>query len=108
MRYEALDAYGRDIQLGDWVRVIQAPMSVVGMPKETLSAFSAAIGQTLQVLDFDEVGCLELDLHQKLRRLDTIWLEPFCCVRSRRPKSPGKYYREHRAFMERRNGGAAT
>lgn len=108
MRYEAFDALGRDIRLGDWVRVIQVPMSVVGMPKETLSAFSAAIGRTFQVPDFDQVGCLELDLHQKLRHLDTIWLEPFCCVRSRRPKSPGRYFREHRALMERGSAGAAT
>ena len=95
----AIDARGRELRLGDWVRVLQAPVSIVGMPSESLSAFSTAIGLTLQVLDFDDTGCLELNLHQKLRRWDTIWLEPYCCERSRRPRNAGRYFVQHRAFV---------
>ena len=94
-----MDARNRDVRLGDWVRIIQAPTSIVGMPPETLDAFSVAIGLTLQVLEIDEVGCLELALHQKLPRWDTIWLESACCVRSRRPKQPGRYFLRHRKFV---------
>jgi hypothetical protein len=109
IQHKAVDALGRDLRLGDWVRVTQAPLSVVGLGEEALSAFSAAIGQTLQVLDFDQVGCLELDLSQKYReRSDTIFLEPFCCVRSRRPRNPGRFFRRYRSIVEQFNARAAT
>ena len=94
-KYAPLDAFGRDIRAGDWVRVLQAPISIVGMHVESLDAFSSAIGHTFQVLAFDSMGCLELELHQKLKRLDTIWIEPFCCLRTRRPPKPGKFFRRH-------------
>lgn len=95
-----VDARNRDVRLGDWVRIIQAPTSIGGMPPETLEAFSVAIGLTLQVMEIDGVGCLELELHQKLSRWDTIWLEPVCCIRSRRPKHPGRYFVRHRKLVE--------
>ena len=88
LRHTHRDAFGKDIKAGDWVRVLQAPISIVGMPAESLEAFSAAVGHTFQVLGFDHTGCVELDLQQKLPRLDTIWLEPFCCQRTRRPARP--------------------
>ena len=100
-RHPAVDARGRDLQLGDWVRVLQAPISIVGMPAESLAAFSSAIGLTLQVLSFDETGCLELHLHQKRIGWDTVWLEPFCVERSRRPRSPGRYFTRYRTWLEK-------
>ena len=90
-----IDALGRDLRAGDWVRLLQAPRSILNMPAETIDAFSAAIGLTLQIMAFDALGCVELELMQKLTRLDTIWLEPFCCKRSRRLANPGRFFRQH-------------
>jgi hypothetical protein len=86
---------GRDLRPGDWVRIVQAPLTITGMPAETLRAFSSAIGLTLQILDFDETGCVQLQLAQKLPQWNGIWLEPYCCIRSRRPNNPGRFFRRY-------------
>jgi hypothetical protein len=87
-----MDMNGREILLGDWVRVIQAPLSIRGMPSDTLSAFSNAIGHTFQVEEIAPNGELVLELWPKIS-LDTIWLEPCCCVVFRRPVKFSKRFR---------------
>lgn len=79
-----LDAKGRLVTLGDWVRVLQAPLSIVGMPEESLEAFAGAIGKTFQVDSIQRNGDLELDLCGKTGG-GTIWLEACCCVITKRP-----------------------
>ena len=62
MKYEPVDIKGKDLKLGDWVRVIAAPLSVQDMPEDSKAAFSKAVGHTLQIEGLDELGCLELNL----------------------------------------------
>ncbi|MEE9338557.1 MAG: hypothetical protein V3U87_10785 [Methylococcaceae bacterium] len=83
--HQPLDANGTDIALGDWVRVISVPTSIKLMPQDSKDAFGKAVGETLQISGFREDGCVELDFYPKLG-LDTIWLEPYCCIRFRRYK----------------------
>lgn len=90
-----IDANGRTVELGDWVRVIQAPLSILGMPSESLSAFSNAIGRTFQVDSIQRNGDLELDLTRKTGE-GTIWLEACCTVITRRPQQ--KSQRMHRVI----------
>jgi hypothetical protein len=80
-----LDANNREVMLGDWVRVIQAPLSIMGMPRDSLDAFAGAIGHTFQVDSIQRNGDLELDLCKRTGG-GTIWLEACCCVITRRPK----------------------
>lgn len=87
-----VDANGREVLLGDWVRVIQAPLSIRNMPRETLQAFSSAIGHTFQVEEIAPNGDLVLELWPKIS-LDTIWLEPYCCIVYRRPAKFSKRFR---------------
>ena len=82
--YAPIDAAGRDLRVGDWVRVVSAPGSVVTMPHRSKRVFSAAVGKTFQLEAFNEVGCAQLDLRAKVGS-DTIWIEPFCLARTRRP-----------------------
>ena len=83
--FEPVDETGKDLKLGDWVKVICVPLSITYMPQDSKDAFGRAVGETLQISGFREDGCIELDFYPKLG-LDTIWLEPFCCVRFRRYK----------------------
>jgi hypothetical protein len=75
---------GNEVRVGDWVRVLIVPESVAQMPHATKRAFARAVGKTFQIEAFDEVGCAELDLTGKVGH-DTIWIEPFCLRRFRRP-----------------------
>ena len=93
----AADAKGRVVELGDWVRVIQAPLSIIGMPQDSLDAFSGAIGATFQVDSIQRNGDLELDLCKKTGG-GTIWLEACCCVVTRRPKKFSKRMKKWVAF----------
>ena len=77
------DTAGRDLRVGDYVRVVSIPGSVATMPRRSKRVFSAAMGKTFQIEAFDEVGRAELDLHGKVGP-DTIWIEPFCLMRTRR------------------------
>lgn len=72
--YGPIDATGRDIRVGDWVRVVSVAGSVATMRRESRRAFSAAVGKTFQIEGFNRVGCAELDLTGKVG-LDTIWIE---------------------------------
>ena len=64
---------------------MRVPDSISRLPRATKQAFSRAVGKTFQIEVFDELGCAELDLSGKVG-LDTIWIEPFCVQRFRRPK----------------------
>jgi hypothetical protein len=81
---DPIDAKGRFVKLGDWVRVLQAPTSIAQMPHETLAAFARAIGHTFQVHSIQRNGDLELHMYPKVSA-DTIWIEACCCVITRRP-----------------------
>lgn len=87
--YQPVDANGRRLRVGDRVLVTAAPVTVVGMETTTKSAFSRAIGHTLQVLGFAPGGCVELEmLPPRFKGLDTIWLEPFLVKANRVVSSP--------------------
>jgi len=89
--HEPIDANGKDLKLGDWVRVISVPTSISRMPQDSKDAFGKAVGETLQIQGFREDGCIELEFYPKLG-LDTIWLEPYCCIRFRRYKKYSKNF----------------
>lgn len=89
-KHEPEDADGKDLKVGDWVRVIAVPANIANMPEESKDAFSRAVGETLQIEAFDEIGCMELDFYPKLDSSETIWLEPFLCTRFRRYKKLSK------------------
>ncbi|MEM7221553.1 MAG: hypothetical protein AAF495_01150 [Pseudomonadota bacterium] len=84
---------GKDLKIGDWVRVLMVPLSVSNLPMESKAAFSKAVGYTFQIVAFDAVGCLELDLFAKVGP-DTIWLEPYCVKRFRRYKWQSKAFQK--------------
>ena len=73
-------------RIGDVVRVVRVPAAVNDSPRETRSVFKKAVGKTFVVRGFGRYGHLELDV-SKIRRLDTIWIEPDCVqLFRRRPK----------------------
>jgi len=84
-KHAPFDSDGRDLRIGDWVRVLTVPLSIKNMRHETKEAFSRAVGNTFQIEAFDDTGCMELDMWPKVS-WDTIWLEPFCVRRFRRYK----------------------
>ena len=86
IRHSSIDVMGRDVRVGDWVRVVSVPDSIARMPRASKRAFSRAVGRTFQIEAFDESGCAELDLTRKVG-CDTIWIEPFCVLRIRRPRT---------------------
>jgi hypothetical protein len=94
------DAHGKGLKAGDWVRVREVPASVAKMPAETKKVFARALGKTFQIQAFDEYGGLELDLWPKVGR-DTIWIEPECVVRSRRPAKWSRAFREKQQWRAR-------
>jgi hypothetical protein len=70
------------------------------MPRATKRAFARAVGKTFQIEAFDELGCAELDLSGKVG-WDTIWIEPFCVQRFRRPKKQSLRFRKTVAMRRR-------
>ena len=98
-QHSSADVAGRDVKVGDWVRVVSVPDSIARMPGATKRVFSRAVGKTFQVEAFDELGCAELDLSGKVG-LDTIWIEPSCVQRFRRPRKQSLRFR--RTLMIRR------
>ena len=80
-----IDAHGREVMLGDWVRVLQVPLSVSDLPTESTDAFSRAVGSTFQVQAIYLNGDLELDMFPKIS-YDSIWIESVCCAVTRRPR----------------------
>jgi hypothetical protein len=93
MKLAPCDIEGKDLKIGDWVRVLAVPISIQNMPDDTKRAFSKAVGETLQIESFNDIGCLELDFWPKLG-LDTIWLEPYCVKRFRRYKKFSKRFKK--------------
>jgi hypothetical protein len=93
---DPIDAKGRLVKLGDWVRVLQTPLSINKMPHETKAAFSRAIGHTLQVHSIQRNGDLELHMYPKVSA-DTIWIEACCCSISRRPPKASKAFEHYLA-----------
>ena len=51
------------------------------------------MGQTFQIISFDDIGCLHLDLWPKLG-MGTIWLEPYFTRRYRRYKRLSKSFQK--------------
>ena len=90
-KHAAVDLHGKDLRVGDWVRVLAVPLSIRDMPEESKDAFSRAVGHTFQIESFDETGCLQLQMWPKVS-FDTIWLEPFCVERYRRYKRLSKAF----------------
>ncbi|WP_299981284.1 hypothetical protein [uncultured Pseudoteredinibacter sp.] len=96
LREKAIDIEGNELKLGDWVTVVIAPISILGMPNESLIVFSSAIGRNYQVMDIDNYGAVELHV----RRFDTIYIEPFCLRRFRRYKKFSKPFQKQLAILE--------
>ncbi|MBU2712993.1 hypothetical protein [Zooshikella harenae] len=81
------------------MRIITAPpLSIKGMPAESLEAFSKAIGYTFQIEEFDESGCLYLDMYPKVSG-DSIFIEPYCVSRFRRYKKLSKSFLKKQAEL---------
>ena len=93
----ALDLSGHEVKLGDWVRVVQAPVSAIGLPDDALQAFSSAISHTFQVDSIQRNGDLELDTCKKTGG-GWIWLEACCCVVARRPRTYSQRFQKLLAF----------
>jgi hypothetical protein len=70
------------------------------MPRATKRAFARAVGKTFQIEAFDGQGCAELDLSGKVG-WDTIWIEPFCVQRFRRPKKRSLRFRKTLAIRRK-------
>ena len=102
-----IDIDGKDLQVGDWVRVIAVPLSISDMQTETKDAFSRAVGETLQIESVDESGCLELDFWPKLG-FDTIWIEPDCVRRFRRYKELSSRFKKKLALSKELDGPKFT
>ena len=97
--HKPIDSEGHDLKVGDWVRVIAAPLSIRGMPTESLEAFSRAISHTFQIEEFDKAGCLHLDMYPKVS-CDSIYIEPYCVRRSRRYKKLSKAFRKRLEILK--------
>lgn len=96
VRQKAFDLNGQELKLGDWVTVVIAPLSILGMPNESLSAFSAAIGRNYQIMDMDDYGIAELHIC----KFDTIYIEAYCLRRFRRYRKLSKSFQKHLALLE--------
>lgn len=87
-RYPRVDACGRDLAQGDWVRVVAIPPDVdAAAPLETRAAFAGALGRTFRVEGFNRYGLAELDLTRKVAWGESIWVEPRFLRRTRRALS---------------------
>jgi hypothetical protein len=82
-RYAPLDDAGRDLRVGDWVRLVKLP-DLTGMPPETHDVFARALGKTFRIEWFDRHGLAHLDLTKKVARLHSVFVEPFLLHRTRR------------------------
>jgi hypothetical protein len=80
--YFCLDIDGNPLRCGDRVLVLAVPVSIAGMAEDTKESFSRAVGEVLQILDFGEDACVELDMiPPRFRGWNTIWVEPFLVKR---------------------------
>jgi len=65
------------VKRGDVVRIIGVPPQIKGMPRETRSLFRRCLDHTFVVAGVSKEGLIELDV-SKVKRLNTIWIEPEC------------------------------
>ena len=106
------DIDGEPIRLGDHVLVLAVPTSIAGLDDAAKSAFSRAVGKTIQVRGFGEDGSVELEMiPPRFRSWETIWVEPYAVRRivwsplpagCRLSKNPFKGRRAKRAPLMRR------
>ena len=78
-----LDDRGRDLAVGDWVRLVAVPPDLGAAPEETRAVFAAALGRTFRIEEFNGYGLARLDVTRR-PPFDTIWVEPAYLRRSRR------------------------
>jgi hypothetical protein len=88
-KLKPIDKKGREIHQGDWVRVVDLPESLSNAPSETKTVLKKSKNKTFRVESFGKYGHIELEVWRKLKlkTMDSIWIEPFCVVRSRLKKS---------------------
>ena len=79
-----IDCTGRELFVGDWVRLIAVPPSVASGPRDTRRVFALALKKTFRIESFNQFGFAELNLSRKVARLHFIWVEPEYLERSRR------------------------
>ena len=82
-KYPPLDAKGKQIGVGQMVRVVGVPdLDGMGKEEQILSrpVFQWLVGKLFRVSDFDEYGCAELDFvipFGNSKGMHTVWIEPF-------------------------------
>ncbi|HEY5754840.1 MAG TPA: hypothetical protein VIU34_03405, partial [Steroidobacter sp.] len=70
------DIDGEPIRIGDRVLVLAVPTSIACLDEAAKSAFSVAVGRTIQVCGFGEDGSVELEMNPpRFKGWDTIWVE---------------------------------
>lgn len=75
---QSCDIDGEPIRIGDRVLVLAVPTSIVRLDVAAKSAFSRAVGRTIQVIGFGEDGSVELELFPpRFKGWNAIWVEPF-------------------------------
>jgi hypothetical protein len=89
---QSCDIDGEPIRIGDRVLVLAVPTSIARLDVAAKSAFSRAVGRTIQVSGFGEDGSVELDMFPpRFKGLNTIWVEPFLVRRiSWSPLAPAR------------------
>jgi hypothetical protein len=70
------DRLSRSIHIGDWVRLVEIPPSIIDMPQETQLVFKQAFRKTFRIDSFNRYNLAELDLSKKVARNNSIWVEP--------------------------------
>ena len=83
MKHPPIDARGKEIGIGQMVRVIGVP-TLEGMSEEGLKmsepVFKYLVGRLCRVSGFDEYGCAEIEVvipHGTSKGWHEVWLEPY-------------------------------
>lgn len=87
-KFAPIDARGKKIEIGDWVRVVKIPPDVAGLSRDTRSIFRRALGKTFKIESFNRYGVPELDVSKKVEKLNFIWVEPEYLILFRRKRQP--------------------
>jgi hypothetical protein len=72
------DKFGREIVIGDWVRLVQLPTNISALPRNTQHLFREALGKTFKIKAFGKCGHAELVLSRQPPIRERIWVEPAC------------------------------
>jgi hypothetical protein len=75
---KAADRFGRELSIGDRVRLVQLPDNISALPRPTQRLFRKALGKASRIKAFGKCGHAELHLSEKAVFFDTIWVEPTC------------------------------